>query len=79
VEKPGEVFQNVETGVLEHDHARHEAGHTETTASGDVVLDLGTVEGLSGAPSSLRDLTASKPSEQDVKLAESDTIGKIGE
>ncbi len=62
-EKPGEVFKNVETGVLEHDHARHEAGHTETTASGDVVLDLGTVEGLSGAPSSLRGLTATEPTE----------------
>lgn len=61
-EKPGEAFQNVETGVLEHDHARHEEAMTGS-ANGAVVLDLGTVEGLSGAPSSLRGLTASEPSE----------------
>jgi len=58
----GEVFQNVETGVLEHDLARHEAAKTES-AQGALVLDLGTVEGLSGAPSSLQDLVASEPSE----------------
>jgi N utilization substance protein A len=61
-EQPGEVFQNVETGVLEHDHARAEGAHTEL-AEGAVVLDLGTVEGLSGAPSSLRDLSASESSD----------------
>jgi N utilization substance protein A len=61
-EKPGEIFHNVETGVLEHDHARQEGAHTES-ADGSVVLDLGTVEGLSGAPSSLRGLSASEPSE----------------
>ncbi len=61
-EKAGEAFQNVETGVLEHDHARHEEAQTGS-ANGAVVLDLGTVEGLSGAPSSLRGLTASEPSE----------------
>jgi N utilization substance protein A len=61
-EKPGEIFQNVETGVLEHDHARHEAAKTES-ANGAVVLDLGTVEGLSGAPSALQGLVHSEPSE----------------
>ena len=61
-EKPGEVFHNVETGVLEHDHARREAAHTEA-ANGALVLDLGNVEGLSGAPSSLRGLAASEPPE----------------
>ncbi len=63
VEKPGEVFHNLETGILEHDHARHEGAHTDSTANGALVLDLGTVEGLSGAPSILRGLTASEPSE----------------
>ena len=37
------------------------------TADGALVLDLGSVEGLSGAPSSLRGLTASEPSELDGK------------
>lgn len=42
----------VETGVLEHDLARHESAPVSEV--GDVeVLDLGQVEGLSGAPSSL--------------------------
>ena len=61
-EQPGEVFDNVETGRLEHDHARHEEAETET-ADGAVVLDLGRVEGLSGAPSALRGLETSEPSE----------------
>jgi N utilization substance protein A len=70
-EDKGGGFQNIETGVLEHDLARHEAAQTES-ASGTVVLDLGTVEGLSGAPSSLQSLVASDS-------PQSDTIGKIGE
>jgi N utilization substance protein A len=55
-------FENVETGVLEHDHARQEAAETESSDEG-VVLDLGRVEGLSGAPSVLRGLTSSEPVE----------------
>jgi transcription termination/antitermination protein NusA len=46
-------FENVETGVLEHDIARHEEAPVEE-AGEEEVLDLGRVEGLSGAPSSLR-------------------------
>jgi N utilization substance protein A len=61
-ERHGDVFHNLETGVLEHDHARSEGAETEA-ASGVVVLDLGRVEGLSGAPSALRGLSASEPSE----------------
>ncbi len=60
--KTQEVFENVETGVLEHDHARHERAEIEN-ADGSLVLDLGRVEGLSGAPSALRGLTQSDPSE----------------
>jgi hypothetical protein len=42
----------VETGVLEHDLARHESAPVNEV--GDVtVVDLGQVEGLSGAASSL--------------------------
>jgi len=62
VESHPDVFHNLETGVLEHDHARSEAAVTET-AGGGVVLDLGRVEGLSGAPSALRGLTTSEPAD----------------
>lgn len=64
---PGEsrdVFENVQTGVLEHDSARHEGAHLEETAQGEV-LDLGQVEGLSGAPSSLRGVASSGDGETD--------------
>jgi N utilization substance protein A len=45
--------RDVETGVLEHDLARHESA--EVSDVGDIkMLDLGQVEGLSGAPSSLQ-------------------------
>jgi transcription termination/antitermination protein NusA len=47
-------FENIETGVLEHDLARHEPPALEETDQAEV-LDLGRVEGLSGAPSTLRD------------------------
>jgi hypothetical protein len=44
--------EDVATGVLEHDLARNEMASVEE--SGEVeVLDLGQVEGLSAAPSSL--------------------------
>jgi transcription termination/antitermination protein NusA len=47
-------FENIETGVLEHDLARHEPAALEENAEAEV-LDLGSVEGLSAAPSILRD------------------------
>jgi transcription termination/antitermination protein NusA len=56
--EPPPAFENIETGVLEHDLARHEAALLEETGQGEV-LDLGRVEGLSAAPSTLRDLTTS--------------------
>jgi N utilization substance protein A len=71
-----EPFRNIETGVLERDLAKHEQALLEETDEGEV-LDLGKVEGLSAAPSSLRafahaDLSAAEP-------LESDTIVKIGD
>jgi hypothetical protein len=48
-----DAFEPLETGVLEHDIARHEGIDVEHTDEGEV-LDLGRVEGLSGAPSTLR-------------------------
>jgi N utilization substance protein A len=69
------AFQNLETGVLEHDLAKHEQVLLEETGEGEV-LDLGKVEGLSAAPSQLRGLahshTAALPD-----TAESDTMSKI--
>jgi len=44
--------EEVATGVLEHDMARHEAAAVEDGPAGEV-LDLGNVEGLSAAPSTL--------------------------
>ncbi len=64
------AFENIETGVLEHDLARHEAALLDETEDGEV-LDLGRVEGLSGAPSTLRDVV--EP-EEAAKGAESDTM-----
>jgi len=52
------AFEKIETGVLEHDLATHEAALLEDTDEGEV-LDLGRVEGLSAAPSTLRDVTES--------------------
>jgi N utilization substance protein A len=72
-ESPG-AFENVETGVLESDLARGVAAELDETDEGEV-LDLGRVEGLSGAPSSLRGSVASGGGEGE-KEAESDTIGK---
>ncbi len=64
------AFDNIETGVLEHDLATHEAASLEATDDGEM-LDLGTVEGLSGAPSTLHNLTATGGDGESVK---SDTI-----
>ena len=44
--------EEVETGLLEHDTARHEAAPVEQ-GPGGASLDLGRVEGLSAAPSTL--------------------------
>ncbi len=68
-----EAFENIETGVLEHDLARHEAVLLENTGDGEV-LDLGRVEGLSGAPSTLRDFVESDESGESV---ESDTMKNV--
>jgi N utilization substance protein A len=59
-----ESFENIETGVLEHDLAKHEAAPV-INSDGMEVLDLGTVEGLSAAPSALRSLTASADGEEE--------------
>jgi hypothetical protein len=70
-EDNADVFEPLETGVLEQDIARHEAVDVEHTDEGDV-LDLGRVEGLSGAPSTLRsDVSPDTAPEGE----ESDTIG----
>jgi N utilization substance protein A len=66
------AFENIETGVLEHDLARHEPALTEEAEEGEV-LDLGRVEGLSAAPSVLRDVTSS---EETAENRSSDTIEK---
>jgi len=52
------AFENIETGVLEHDLARHETALLEESDEGEV-LDLGRIEGLSAAPSTLRDVVSS--------------------
>jgi N utilization substance protein A len=53
------AFENIQTGVLERDLATHEAATVEDTEEGSV-LDLGRVEGLSGAPSALHDIVGSE-------------------
>ena len=65
-----EAFDNIKTGVLEHDLARNEPALPEETEDGEV-LDLGRVEGLSGAPSTLRGMT--QPDESTDEAA-SDTM-----
>ena len=66
------TFENIETGVLQRDLATHEAALLEETDEGEV-LDLGRVEGLSAAPSVLRNMVESTDISD---LAESDTIKK---
>ena len=70
-----EPFKNIETGVLEHDLAKHEQVLLEETDEGEV-LDLGKVEGLSAAPSVLRGLTQSRAAGTP-ETVESDTMSKI--
>jgi N utilization substance protein A len=64
------AFENIETGVLEHDLARHEPAPIGESDQGEV-LDLGRVEGLSAAPSTLRDVLET---EGDGEGTESDTM-----
>jgi transcription termination/antitermination protein NusA len=66
------AFENIRTGVLEHDLATHEAALLEENDEGEV-LDLGRVEGLSAAPSVLRNMVATSDTGE---TAESDTIKK---
>ncbi len=66
------AFENIETGVLEEDLATHEPALLAETEEGEV-LDLGRVEGLSGAPSTLRGTLAP---EETNESHTSDTIGK---
>jgi N utilization substance protein A len=66
-------FESIETGTLERDLALHQPAPVEETPDGEVV-DLGLVEGLSGAPSTLDHLTRTA---EDGEGAESDTIGRI--
>ncbi len=72
-----EPFKNIETGVLERDMAKHEQALLEETDEGEV-LDLGKVEGLSAAPSSLRAFAHADLSEA-VEPLPSDTMIKIGD
>jgi transcription termination/antitermination protein NusA len=62
------AFDNIVTGVLEQDLATHQGAVTEDTDEGEV-LDLGRVEGLSAAPSSLSNVGGTGES------SKSDTIG----
>ncbi|HEY7209204.1 MAG TPA: transcription termination factor NusA [Bryobacteraceae bacterium] len=64
------AFENIETGVLEHDLARHEPAQLDETEEGEV-LDLGQVEGLSAAPSTLKDVVEAG---ENGEGAESDTM-----
>ena len=66
------AFENIETGVLEQDLATHQAALLDERDDGEV-LDLGRVEGLSAAPSTLREVTRSEASSEEQG---SDTIEK---
>jgi len=66
------AFENVRTGVLDSDLATHQPAALEKIKEGEV-LDLGRVEGLSAAPSTLRGMASSGGSDE---LAESVTIDK---
>ncbi len=65
-----DAFENIESGLLEHDLARNEPAQLEETEEGEV-LDLGRVEGLSAAPSTLRNAVRSSETDED---AESGTM-----
>jgi transcription termination/antitermination protein NusA len=61
-------FENIETGVLEHDLATHEPPALDQANDGEII-DLGRVEGLSGAPSTLRDFTESDEASESIESA----------
>ena len=67
-----DAFENIETGNLQGDIARHEQAPIDQL-EGAEVIDLGRVEGLSSAPSTLRHLSHSGSTEA---ADESDTIEK---
>jgi N utilization substance protein A len=69
----GVPFETIETGALERDLAVHAPAPIEETAHGEVI-DLGLVEGLSGAPSTLEHLTKTLESGEN---DESDTMSRI--
>ena len=70
----GEIaLENIATGTLERDLAVHSPAPLEETPDGEIV-DLGMVEGLSAAPSTLDHLTKTVESGEN---EESDTIGRI--
>ena len=68
------AFENIETGVLERDLATHEAAAVEETDEGEV-LDLGRVEGLSAAPSTLHNVAGSEEIDE---IDKSDNMGNVG-
>jgi N utilization substance protein A len=70
----GDSFESLETGVLEHDLAKHESALLKKNGAAEV-LDLGLVEGLSGAPSSMRGLVSDGPDETGNAVL-SDTIDR---
>jgi transcription termination/antitermination protein NusA len=67
------AFENIETGLLESDLATHQPGIIEETDEGEV-LDLGRVEGLSAAPSTLHSFVESGGSGD---IDKSDNIEKV--
>jgi len=67
------AFENIQTGVLVHDLATHEPALLDENEEGEEVLDLGRVEGLSAAPSVLRNMVVTSEAGE---AAESDTIKK---
>ena len=73
-----DAFENIETGLLEHDLARNEPAQLEETEEGEV-LDLGRVEGLSAAPSTLRDAVQSTETDQNIKIWYHEKRGLIGQ
>jgi N utilization substance protein A len=64
--EPPAAFENIETGLLEHDLATNEPAELEETDEGEV-LDLGRVEGLSAAPSTLRGAVQSSETDEDTE------------
>jgi N utilization substance protein A len=68
------AFENIATGLLERDLATHEPGVVDETDQGEV-LDLGRVEGLSGAPSTLHSFVET---DESGNIDKSDNIEQAG-